>query len=66
MLVSVEREPHPHRPAVLHSPQHFQAAQLIETIMGINGRCAFRIIFLSEELKGFQCLLSPSTPFLAL
>ena len=34
--------------------------------MGINERCAAWLRFLSEELKGFQCPLSPSTLLLAL
>ena len=62
MLVSIERKSRSGRPAVLHSPQHCQAAQLIEAIVGINKRHATRLRILSEELKGFQCPLSPSTP----
>ena len=34
--------------------------------MGINERSAAWLSFLSEELKGFQCPLSPYTLFLAL
>ena len=49
-----------------HSPQHRQSAQLVEPITGVNERSAARLRFMSEELKIFQCLLSPSTLFLAL
>ena len=66
MLIAIQRESHPRRPTVSHSPQHFQADQIVEPITGINEHCAARLCFLSEELKGFQCLLSTSTPFLAL
>ena len=41
-----------------HSPQHFQAARLVEPITGINERCSDRLRFLSEKLKGSQCPLS--------
>ena len=51
---------------MLHSPHHFQAAQLVEPITGINERSSARLCILSEELKGSQCILSPFTPFLAL
>ena len=66
MLVAIERKSRSSRLAVPHSPQHRQAAQLIEPIAGINKRSSARLSFLSEELKGFQCPLSPSTPFLSL
>ena len=66
MLIAIERKSCSGRPAVPHSPQHRQAAQLIEAIAGINKRSATWIRILSEELKGFQCPLSPSTPFLSL
>ena len=39
MTIEIECEPRPIRPAALHSPQHFQAAQLVELITGINKRC---------------------------
>ena len=38
MPVAIEHKPRPRRPAVPHSPQHFQAAQLVEPITGINER----------------------------
>ena len=66
MPIAIEREPCPHRPVVPHSPHHCQAAQLVEPIMGINERCTARLSFLSEELQGFQCPLSPSTLILFL
>ena len=66
MPIAVEREPRPRWPAVTHSPQHRKAAQLIKPITGINVRSTTRLCFLSEELKGFQCPLSPSTLFPAL
>ena len=66
MPIAIEREPRPYRPAVLHSPQHRQAAQLFEPIMGIKERSTAPLCFLSEELKGSRCLLSPSTLFCAL
>ena len=62
MLVAIEGEPLPCRPAVQPSPQHCQASQLVEAIAGINESSSA----LSEELKGFQCPLSPSTSFLSL
>ena len=61
MLVAIEHEPRPRRPAVSYSPQHCQAAQLVEPITGINERSTARLSFLSEELKALQCPLSPST-----
>ena len=66
MPIAIEREPRPRRPAVPHSPQHSQAAQLVEPITGINERSDTWLSFLSEELKGFQCPLSHFTPFLSL
>ena len=42
--------------AVLHSPQYCQADQLVETIMGINERSSDWLSFLSEKIKGSQCL----------
>ena len=51
---------------MLHSLQHRQAAQLIEIIAVINKLRSTQLRILSEELKGFQCLLSPSTPYLSL
>ena len=63
ILIAIERGPLPRRPAVSHGPQHRQAAQLIEPIMGINKRSSARLSFLSEELKGFQCQLSPFNLF---
>ena len=51
---------------MLHIPQNFQAAQIVEPITGINKRSAAWLCLLSEELKDFQCSLSPSTLFLAL
>ena len=66
MLVAIESKSRSSRLAVLHSPQHRQSAQLVEAIAGINERSSARLRFLSEELKGFQCPLSPSTPFLSL
>ena len=66
MLVAIEGKCRSSRPAVLLSPQHRQAAQLVEAIAGINERSSARLRFLCEELKEFQCLLSPSTPFLYL
>ena len=65
MIVAIERKSRSSRPAVPHSPQHCQADQLIEAIAGINKCRATWIRILSEELKGFQCPLSPSTPFLS-
>ena len=41
-------------------------AQLVEAIAGINKRSPVWLSILSEELKGFQCPLSPSNPFLSL
>ena len=64
MFVAIERKSRSGRPAVPHSPQHCQAAHLIGAITGINERSSARLSILSEELKGFQCPLSPSTPFL--
>ena len=66
MTIAIEREPCPRRPEVLHSPQHRQAAQFIEPITGINERSTAQLSFLSEELKGFQCPLSPSNLILSL
>ena len=66
MLVAIERKSRSDQPAVPHNPQHRQAAQLIEAIVGINKRLATRLRILSEELKGFLLPLSPSTPFLSL
>ena len=54
MLVAIEREPHPHRPVVLQSPQHCQAAQLVEAITGGNELSSARLGFLSEKLQGLQ------------
>ena len=58
MPVSIESKPRPRRPAVPHSPQHCQAAQLVEPITDINEHCSARMSFLSEELKGSQFPLS--------
>ena len=66
MPIAIEREPSPCWPVVLHSPQHCQAAHLIEPITGINERSSARLSFLSEELKGSQCPLSPPTLFIFL
>ena len=66
MLVEIERKSRSGRPAVPHSPQHRQAAQLIEAIAGINECRAARLRILSEELKGLQGPLSPSTDLLSL
>ena len=66
MLVAIERKSRSGRPAVPHSPLHRQAAQLIEAIADINKPRATRLRILNEELKGFQCLFSPSTPFLSI
>ena len=64
--ITIERKPLPRQPEVPHSPQHFQAAQLVEPITGINEHGSAQICILSEELKGSQCPLSTFTPFLAL
>ena len=66
MPIETEHKPCPCRPAVLHSPQHFQAAHLVKPITGVNERCPAWLCILSEELKGSQCPLSPGTPFLSL
>ena len=66
MPIAIEREPRPRRPAVSHSPQHFQAAQLVEPIKGINKRSSTCLCILSEELKGSQCPLSSSTLILSI
>ena len=66
MPIEIEHEPRPCRTAVLHSPQHCQAAQLVEPIKGIDERSTARLRFLSEEIKGLQCPLSPSTLILSL
>ena len=66
MLIAIEGKYRSSLPAVPHSPYHGQAAQLVEPITGINECCSARLRFLSEELKGFQCPLIPSTLFLAL
>ena len=39
---------------------------LVDARNGFNECSAAWLCILSEELKGFQCLLSPSTPFLSL
>ena len=36
MIVAIERKSCSSRPAVPHSPQHRQAAQLVQAIVGIN------------------------------
>ena len=51
MLVAIERKSHSSQPAVPHSPQHRQAAQLVEPITGVNERSAGPLSFLSEELR---------------
>ena len=66
MPIAIEREPRSCQPAVPHSPPHFQAAQLVEPITGINERSSDRLGLLSEELKGSQCPFSTPTLFLAL
>ena len=47
MHVTIERKTCPHCPAVTHCPEHFQAAQIIESIAGINNGCAAWIRILS-------------------
>ena len=56
MPIAIERESRPRQQAVPHSPQNCQAAQLVEPVTGINERSFARLSFLSEELKGSQCL----------
>ena len=63
MLVAIERKSRSSQPVMPHSPQHREAAHLVEAIAGINKRRVTRIRILIEELKGLQCPLSPSTPF---
>ena len=63
MPTEIERKPRPRRTAMPYSPQHCQAARLVEPITGINDLCPARLCFLSQELYGFQCLYSPITPF---
>ena len=66
MPISIERESRPRRPEVSYSQQHRQAAQLVETITGINEHYTTWPSFLSEELKGSQfpveCLHSLPLP----
>ena len=68
MPIEIERGPRPCRPEMPHSPQHFQVAQIIEPITGINKRCPAQLCFLSQELYGSQCPYSPLslTPLLSL
>ena len=62
MPIAIEREPRPRRPEVSHSPQHCQAAQLVEPITGIKEGSSAWLCILSEELKGSQCPMSTATP----
>ena len=66
MLVSIERKSRSSWPEVSHSLQHCQAAQLVESIKGINEHCPARLCILSQELYGSQSPQSPLTPFLFL
>ena len=52
--IEIELEPLPLRPAMPHSPQHCQAAQLTETNTEINKHCPDQLCILSEELLGSQ------------
>ena len=45
MPISVESKPYPRRPVVSHSPQHCQAAQLVELITGIKERSTTGLSF---------------------
>ena len=59
MLIKIERKPRPHRTEMLHSPQNLQAAQIVETVTGINECCPDRICFLGQEPCGLQCPKDP-------
>ena len=51
--VSVEQKPHPSWIAVTHRPEHRQADQLIEVIVGINEVCDAWLRILSQDPCGF-------------